>query len=60
MTLRVRLLSLTLSMVAIVAVTLVALSLNSLTVTLLDVAVSSSEMAGRQIQSFLLRRERLA
>jgi len=56
MTLRVRLLSLTLSMVAIVAVTLVALSLNSLTVTLLDVAVSSSEMAGRQIQSFLLRR----
>ena len=56
MTLRVRLLSLTLSMVAIVAVTLVALSLNSLTVTLLDVAVASSEMAGRQIQSFLLRR----
>jgi signal transduction histidine kinase len=55
MTLRVRLLSLTLSMVAIVAVTLVALSLNSLTVTLLDVAISSSEMAGRQIQSFLLR-----
>jgi signal transduction histidine kinase len=56
MTLRVRLLSLTLSMVAIVAVTLVALSLNSLTVTLLDVAISGSEMAGRQIQSFLLRR----
>jgi len=56
MTLRVRLLSLTLSMVAIVAVTLVALSFNSLTVTLLDVAISSSEMAGRQIQSFLLRR----
>ena len=56
MTLRIRLLSLMLSMVAIIAVTLVALSLNSLTVTLLDVAVSSSEMAGRQIQSFLLRR----
>src|SRR5580658_1954086 len=56
MTLRVRLLSLTLSMVAIVAVTLVTLSLNSLTVNLLDVAISSSETAGRQIQSFLIRR----
>ena len=56
MTLRVRLLSLTLSMIAIVAVTLFALSLNNLTVTLLDVAISSAEMAGRQIQSFLLRR----
>jgi signal transduction histidine kinase len=56
MTFRVRLLSLTLSMVAIVAITLVALSLNSLTVTLLDVAISGAEMAGRQIQSFLLRR----
>jgi hypothetical protein len=55
-TLRARLLSLMLSMVAIVAVTLAALSLNSLTVTLLDVSISSSEMAGRQIQSFLLRR----
>ncbi len=43
-------------MVAVVAVTLVSLSLNSLTVTLLDVAVSSSEMAGRQVQAFLLRR----
>jgi signal transduction histidine kinase len=56
MRLRVRLISLTLAMVAIMAVTLVALSLNSLTVTLLDVAISSSEMSGRQIQSFLLRR----
>ena len=56
MTLRVRLLSLTLSMIAIVAVTLFALSLNNLTVTLLDVAISNAEMAGRQIQSFLLRR----
>jgi len=56
MTLRARLLSLTLSMIAIVAVTLFALSLNNLTVTLLDVAISNAEMAGRQIQSFLLRR----
>jgi signal transduction histidine kinase len=56
MTLRVRLLSLTLSMVAIVALTLVALDLNSLAVTSLDVVTGSSEMAARQLQSFILRR----
>ncbi|MGD0497423.1 MAG: ATP-binding protein [Bryobacteraceae bacterium] len=56
MTLRARLLALTLSMVAIVAVTLTALNLNSLAVVSLDVALSSSEMAGRQVQSFILRR----
>jgi len=56
MTLRARLLVLTLSMVAIVSVTLVALSLNSLVDTSLDVAIGSSEMAGRQIQSFIQRR----
>jgi signal transduction histidine kinase len=44
------------AMVAIVALTLVALNVHSLVTTLLDVAISSSEMAGRQVQAFLLRR----
>src|SRR5579862_3594101 len=56
MTLRVRLLSLTLSMVGVVAITLTALNVNSLAVTSLDVAIASSEAAGRQVQSFVLRR----
>jgi signal transduction histidine kinase len=56
MTLRVRLLSLMLSMVGVVALTLTALNVNSLAVTSLDVAIASSEAAGRQVQSFLLRR----
>jgi signal transduction histidine kinase len=56
MTLRARLLSLTLSMVAIVAVTLIALDLNSLAGTSLDVAIGSSEMAARQIQSVVRRK----
>ena len=56
MTLRARLLSLTLSMVAVVVLTLVALNLNSLVVTWLDVALERSEIAGRQVQSFMLRR----
>ncbi len=56
MTLRTRLLSLTLSMVAVVALTLVGLNLNSLVATWLDVALERSETAGRQVQSFMLRR----
>ncbi|MDQ1474119.1 MAG: hypothetical protein QOJ99_5599 [Bryobacterales bacterium] len=56
MTLRARLLSLTLSMVAIVALTLIALNLNSLAGTSLDVAIGSSEMAARQIHSVVVRK----
>jgi len=56
MTLRTRLLSLMLSMVAVVALTLVALNLNSLVATWLDVALERSENAGRQVQAFMLRR----
>jgi signal transduction histidine kinase len=56
MTLRVRLLSLTLSMVAVVVLILVALNVNSLVATWLDVALERSEIAGRQVQSFMLRR----
>src|ERR1019366_5065096 len=56
MTLRARLLSLTLSMVAVVVLTLVALNVNSLVVTWLDVALERSEIAGRQVQAFMLRR----
>ena len=56
MTLRTRLLSLTFSMVAVVALTLVGLNLNSLVVTWLDVALERSETAGREVQSFMLRR----
>jgi signal transduction histidine kinase len=55
-TLRVRLLSLTLSMVVIVAVTLISLNLNSLVTNSLDIAAGSSEMAGNQVQSVILRR----
>ncbi len=56
MTLRVRLLSLTLGLVVLVALLLTALNLNSLAVTSLESAIASSEMAGRQVESFLLRR----
>jgi signal transduction histidine kinase len=56
MTLRTRLLWLTLSMVAVVVLTLVALNLNSLVATWLDVALERSDNAGRQVQSFMLRR----
>jgi signal transduction histidine kinase len=56
MTLRARLLSLTLSMVAVVVLTLVALNVNGLVATWLDVALERSENAGRQVQSFMLRR----
>jgi signal transduction histidine kinase len=43
-------------MVAVVALTLVGLNLNSLVVTWLDVALERSEIAGRQVQAFMLRR----
>jgi len=54
MTLRVRLLSLMLSMVAIVALSLIALNLNSLALTSLDFAIASSEYAGQRIHSYIL------
>jgi signal transduction histidine kinase len=56
MTLRGRLLSLTLSMVGVVAITLTALNVNTLAVTSIDVAIASSEAAAHQIQAFVLRR----
>jgi signal transduction histidine kinase len=56
MTLRTRLLSLTLSIVVLVALLLTAVSLNSLAVSSLGMALGSSEMAGRQVKSFLMRR----
>lgn len=56
MTLRSRLLALTVAMVAIVALTLIALNINSLVMASLDSALGSSEMAGRQIQSVIMRR----
>ena len=56
MTLRTRLLALTVSMVAIVALTLIALNVNSLVMASFDSAIGSSEMAGRQIQSVIMRR----
>jgi signal transduction histidine kinase len=56
MTLRVRLMWLMLSMVAIVAATLTALTVNSLAATSVESAIATSEGASRQVQSFLLRR----
>ncbi len=56
MTLRARLLSLTLSMVALVALTLISVSVNSLAGNSVDIAATSSEMAGNQVQSTILRR----
>ena len=56
MTLRARLLSLTLSMVAVVVLTLVALNVNSLVATGIEVALDRSEIAGRQVQAFMVRR----
>jgi signal transduction histidine kinase len=56
MTLRARLLLLSLSMGAAVVLTLVALNFNSLVVTWLDVALERSDAAGQQVQSFMLRR----
>jgi len=43
-------------MVAVVVLTLVALNVNSLAATWLDVALDRSEIAGRQVQAFMLRR----
>jgi signal transduction histidine kinase len=56
MTLRVRLMWLMLSMVAIVAATLTALSLNALTFSSIETAIAASEGAARQVQSFMMRR----
>ena len=56
MTLRVRLLSMTLSMIAIVAVTLIALNVNIVSLTSLDVAIKSSEFAAQQVKSVIQRR----
>src|ERR1700722_8382044 len=56
MTLRVRLLSLTLLMIAIVALTLIALSSDSLAFTSVDAAFTSSDYAARQVRSFIQRR----
>lgn len=56
MTLRGRLLSLSLATVTVVAGTFVMLNLDSLTEISLEVAQGSAEMAARQVQSFLVRR----
>ena len=56
MTLRARLLSHTLAMVAAVAVTLAALNLNSLAENFLDMALASSEMTASQIKQVVRRR----
>src|SRR5215469_7472462 len=56
MTLRVRLIWLMLSMVAIVAATLTAVSLNVFTLNSVESAIAASEGASRQVQSFMLRR----
>src|SRR5579871_5814077 len=56
MTLRGRLLALTLSMIAIVALTLSALNVNILGQMSLDIANRSSEFAGQQVKSEIRRR----
>src|SRR5689334_17128409 len=56
MTLRARLLSVNLSMVAVVVLALAALNLNSMVSLLLDSALDRSQVAGQQIQSTVLRR----
>ena len=62
MTLRTRLLWLSMSTVAIVVIVLMALHLNSLIVVWLDQAIERSDSAGREMQSFLMKRieERMA
>jgi signal transduction histidine kinase len=55
MTLRVRLLSMTLSMIAIVALTLIALNVSFLGLTSLDAALKSSEFSGQQVKSVIQR-----
>jgi signal transduction histidine kinase len=56
MNLRVRLLSVTVAMVALVVVLLVALNLNSLISAWADSAADRAEDAGRQVQAAILRR----
>lgn len=56
MTLRVRLLSVTVAMVAIVVIALVGLNLNSLVSTWVDSAADRAEDAGRQMQASIVRR----
>jgi signal transduction histidine kinase len=56
MKLRSRLLSITLATVAVVVVAMAALNLNSLVAAWLDSAIERSEVAGRQVRSFMLRR----
>jgi signal transduction histidine kinase len=56
MTLRARLLWLSLSTVAIVVVALMAMHVNSLIEVWLDQAIERSDIAGQQMQSFLLKR----
>ena len=56
MTLRGRLLSLSLATVTVVAGTLVMLNLDSLTKISIEVAQGSAEMAAEQVQSFFVRR----
>lgn len=56
MTLRARLLWLSLSTVAIVVVALMTIHMNSLTELWLDQAIERSDIAARQMQSFLLKR----
>jgi len=56
MTLRVRLLALTLSMIAMVAITLISLNLNSLVYISLEFAIGSADFAGQQVHSIILRR----
>jgi signal transduction histidine kinase len=56
MTLRARLLSLSLATVAVVVVALTALHLNTLITVWLDQAQERSDVAARQLQSFILKR----
>lgn len=56
MTLRARILSMTLAMVAIIVLSLVAINLDNMVARWLDSSLERSEIAGRQIQAFMLRR----
>ncbi len=56
MTLRARILSMTLAMVAVIVLSLVAINLDNLVATWLDSSLERSEVAGRQIQTLMVRR----
>jgi signal transduction histidine kinase len=56
MTLRARLLTVTVAMVAVVVLALVALNLNSLVAAWIDFSSDRAEIAGREVQSFVVRR----